>query len=166
MWHQCPSKVPITQASGFRPRAIGGKVPYGSQIPAFLIEDNGKISLVLDKTILRGLQHVCSLTIPFHLVRGLAVLGEILDVVDHGLRPRVKDGNPDHMNAFKSTGMDCALVAANQLRFAKSLAHLFSAGLRTAMVSISIFAAGLPSTTVTEVRAGLLGWSGTPKNFE
>ena len=97
------------QASGFRPRAIGSKVPHGSQIPAFLVEDNGKISLVLDKTILRGLQHVGLLTIPFHLVRGLAVLREILDVVDHGLmlKPRVKDGNPDHMNVLKSMGVDC-----------------------------------------------------------
>jgi len=103
------------QTSGFRPWAIGSKVPYGSQIPAFLVEDNGKISLVLDKTILRGLQHVGLLTIPFHLVRGLAVLREILDVVDHGLmlKPRVKDGNPDHMNVLKSMGVDWALVAAN-----------------------------------------------------
>ena len=97
------------QASGFRPRAVGSKVPYGSQIPAFLVEDNGKISLVLDKTVLRGPQHVGLLTIPFHLVRGLAVLREILDVVDHGLmlKPRVKHGNPDHMNVLKSMGVDC-----------------------------------------------------------
>ena len=115
MWHQCPSKVPITQASGFRPRTIGGKVSYGSQIPAFLVEDNGKISFVLDKTILRGLQHVCLLTIPFHLIRGLAVLREILNVVDHRLmpKPRVKDGNPDHVTALKSAGVDWAPVAAN-----------------------------------------------------
>src|SRR3954468_24434445 len=73
---------------GFRPGAIGSKVPDGSQISAFLVEDDGKISLVLDKTILRGLQHVGLLTIPFHLVRGLAVLREILDVVDHGLMPK------------------------------------------------------------------------------
>jgi len=115
MWHQCPSKVPITQASGFRPRAIGGKVSNGSQISAFLVEDNGKISLVLSKTILRGLQHVSLLTVPFHLVRGLAVLREILNVVDHRLmpKPRVKDGDPDHVTALKSTGVDWAPIAAN-----------------------------------------------------
>ena len=113
MWHQCPSKAPITQASSFRPRAIGSKVSNGSQISAFLVEDNGKISLVLDKTILRGLQQVCSLTIPFHLIGGLAVLCKILDVVDHGLRSRVRDGSLDYMNALKSTSRDCALVAAN-----------------------------------------------------
>jgi hypothetical protein len=108
--------VPGTnRASGFRPWAIGSKVSNGSQISAFLVEDNGKISLVLDKTILRGLQHVSLLTIPFHLVRGLAVLREILNVVDHRLipKPRVKDGNPDHVTALKSIGVDWALVAAN-----------------------------------------------------
>jgi len=110
MWHQCPSKAPITQASSFRPRAIGSKVSNGSQISAFLVEDNGKISFVLDKTILRGLQHVCLLTIPFHLIRG-----EILNVVDHRLmpKPRVKDGDPDHVTALKSTGVDWAPIAAN-----------------------------------------------------
>jgi hypothetical protein len=29
------------------------------------------------------------------------------------LKPRVKDGNPDHMNVLKSMGVDWALVAAN-----------------------------------------------------
>jgi len=71
-----------------RPRALVAK-SYSSQSPAFLVEDNGKISLVLDQTILRGHQHVGLLTIPFHLVsRACWSFVKYLDVVDQSLNAK------------------------------------------------------------------------------